>query len=257
MTATYPQSIRDPTSSHPTALLIIAFQVSREVPTSLSYPERGSGTPAARLVQAHILKSGVRMKRTITLLIVCVFSSVIAASSAALACSLGFDWADPPAQEQLYDPARAPAPPNVATAEVRFYEDNGNGCTGVSSCGDYSTFTVNLNAAPDHDLIRVVHDDGSVAYARPYPHGDGLWSFSLPWPKQKGEPAGVITLAVIDAEGYPSLETEIAPLVEGGEQGGCTVSSAPASSYLLLALLVAAVLRRQRRTARSHVNPRG
>jgi MYXO-CTERM domain-containing protein len=188
------------------------------------------------------------MRRTITLLIICVLSSVILASSAALACSLAYDVADPPAQEQVFDPARAPAPPDVANAEVHFYEDDGSGCTGVSSCGDYSTFTVNLNNAPDHDLIRVIHDDGVVTYARPYPHGDGLWSFSLPWPKEKGEPAGVITLAVIDAEGYPSVETSITPLVEGDEQGGCTVSSAPASNYLLLALLLAAALRRKRRT---------
>jgi MYXO-CTERM domain-containing protein len=195
------------------------------------------------------------MRRTITLLIVGFLSSVITASSAAFACSLAFDFAEPPAQEQVYDPARAPAPPDVASAEVRFYEDDGSGCTGVSSCGSYSTFTVDLTTAPDHDLIRVIHDDGAVEYARPYVHGDGTWSFSLPWPKEKGEPAGAVTLAVIDAEGYPSLETEITPLIEGGEQGGCAVSSAPASNYLLLALLLAAALRWQRRKIRA--NARG
>jgi hypothetical protein len=173
------------------------------------------------------------------------------ASSAALACSLGFDWGEPPEQEQVYDPARAPAPPEVAFAEVRFHVDDTPGCMGVSSCGDYAGYTVTLDAAPDHDLIRVIHDDGAVEYARPYAHGDGTWSFSLPWPKQKGEPAGVITLAVIDAEGYPSLETEITPLIDGGDQGGCTASAAPASNYLFLVLLVAAGLRWQRRKTRA------
>lgn len=196
--------------------------------------------------------TGKAIMRNTIFTIACVLFALVARPSLSSACSLAIDWAEPPAQVQDYDPALAPAPPEVAGAEAHFYYEEGTTCTGVSSCGDYAILTVSLASPPAIPRVRVTYDDGRVEYGMPRPLGDGTAEFSLAWPKNEDDPPGTLVLEVVSDEGYPSQPVEVTPVVVGADTGGCTVgASGPSSGSLLLLGLVALALRHGRRRARA------
>ncbi len=164
-------------------------------------------------------------------------------------------WAEPPEQEQAYDPQRAPAAPTLVDAYLfHNYESQTFGsCGGTSSCGDLHGLQVLLTVeGSEPPLLRITHEDGSKVYARAHLlSGDGRSDIVLPGYADVHDDMA-FQIALIDANGYPSLDVEWVARNEEDNDPSCSAGGSNAaglSTTLLVVLGLMLGLRRKRQRA--------
>ncbi len=124
----------------------------------------------------------------------------------------------------------------------------------VKTClGDLHGLQVLLTVeGSEPPLLRITHEDGSKVYARAYSlSGDGRSDIVLPGYADVHDDMS-FRIAVIDADGYPSLDVEWVARNEEDNDPGCSAGGNNAAGAGMTLLIVLGLMLGLRRRTRQH-----
>ena len=175
--------------------------------------------------------------------------ALLSAPSTAESCSLASDYTDPPENELPFDPALAPAPPEIVRAEISHNDDEGGGCPGIASCGAYSglSLLVQVDPADQFPVLRIEHPDGSHVYATGSVDSEGMMFLFLLGYEDVFDDLE-LSIVKFDSTGRPSAPTATIAVVPPLESDGCAAGGGGRSlGLLVLMALLATRIRRPMR----------
>ena len=141
----------------------------------------------------------------------------------------------------MHDYSAADAPPSPTIVEARAEHYEATGCSGPGTCPTSDSLYLTLRVPDDTSAVQIIDAAGEVQYATTTRAADGTMNLIL---YDHSETAGdVVSVAVIDGDGYPSSAVEVT--VTGYDAGGgCAINRDASAPLVLLALALALITRR-------------